>query len=90
MKPIMDVETYIAIDQWFALIGGCVFIIWFGYLLIRYVPVLIWYFFEDLKESRQRKKEWRERIANEPNVFEEFNKKPKSEKERMKDLKGDF
>lgn len=86
MEPIMDVNTYIAIKQWGSLISGITILVIFAIFFVRFVPVLIKNWIEDHKHH----KKWKENIENSPNVFEEFTKKPKTEKERMKDLKEDF
>lgn len=86
MEPIMDVNTYIAIKQWGSLISGITILVIFAIFFVRFVPVLIKNWIEDHKHH----KKWKENIENSPNVFEEFTKKPKTEKERIKDLKEDF
>jgi len=45
---------------------------------------------KDWIDDYKRHKKWKENIENSPNVFEEFTKKPKTEKERLKDMKEDF
>ena len=90
MEPIMDANTYIAIEQWGTLITGVSVILIFAFFLVRFVPVLIYYKIKDWIDDYKRHKKWKENIENSPNVFEEFTKKPKTEKERLKNLKEDF
>ena len=86
MEPIMNVNTYIAIKQWGSLITGISVLVIFAIFFVRFVPVLIKNWIDDYK----RHKKWKENIENSPNVFEEFTKKPKTEKERLKNLKEDL
>ena len=90
MEPIFDVNTYITIKQWGTLISGITFMVIFGIFFVRFVPVLIYYKIKDKIEEHKDHKKWKENIENSPNVFEEFMKQPKSQKERMRDLKSDF
>ena len=90
MEPIMDVNTYIAIKQWGSLITGISVLVIFAIVFVRCVPVLIYYKIKDWIENYKDHKKWKENIENSPNVFEEFLKKPKTEKERLKNLKEDF
>ena len=86
----MDVNTYIAIKQWGSLISGITIIVLFAIVFVRCVPVLIYYKIKEWIENYKDHKKWRENIENSPNVFEEFTKKPKTEKERLKNIKEDF
>jgi hypothetical protein len=79
MEPIMNVNTYIAIKQWGSLITGISVLVIFAIFFVRFVPVLIKNWIDDYK----RHKKWKENIENSPNVFEEFTKKPKTEKEQL-------
>lgn len=90
MEPIFDVNTYIVIKQWGSLIGGITCILIFAFFFVRFVTVLIYYKIKDWIEDYKYHKKWKENIENSPNVFEEFTKKPKTEKERLKDMKEDF
>lgn len=90
MEPIMDVNTYIAIKQYGSLITGISALVIFAIFFVRFVPVLIYYKIKDWIDDYKRHKKWKENIENSPNVFEEFTKNPKTEKERLKDMKEDF
>lgn len=90
MEPIFDVNTYIAIKQWGSLISGITFIVFFAVVFVRFFSLLIYYKIKDWIEAYKDHKKWKENIENSPNVFEEFTKKPKTEKERLKNLKEDF
>lgn len=43
MEPIMDVNTYIAINQWGSLISVIIILVIFILVFVRFVPVLIYY-----------------------------------------------
>lgn len=82
MKPIMDVNTYVVMNQWADLLVVIIMLI--GLIIAGFYYIQDKWFFYKLNKKHM------EKLKDEPNVFEEFTRKPKSEKERIKDIKEDF